>query len=78
MRACQAPRLIILHGPAGCGKTMAALVAARELRLDVVEWVNPVDENAVQSVASSGSAGAATTTHGTHCTGHPRPRRRCD
>jgi len=51
--AVQRPRLVVLYGPAGCGKTVALTVAAAELGLDVVEWINPVDVNKVQSVAST-------------------------
>ena len=47
---------MIVHGPAGCGKTCAVQVAARELGLDVVEWVNPVDENTVQTLATAAQA----------------------
>ena len=39
----QTPSILLLAGPAGSGKTATLEVLARELRIDVVEWINPVD-----------------------------------
>eukprot|EP01136_Pigoraptor_vietnamica_P031847 Opistho-1_new@92947 len=36
------PRILLLTGPPGSGKTAALSVAARVMDFDVVEWINPV------------------------------------
>ncbi|XP_064606495.1 cell cycle checkpoint protein RAD17-like [Liolophura sinensis] len=39
-RACP---LLLLTGPAGCGKTATLKVLAREMGLDIQEWINPTN-----------------------------------
>ena len=38
--AAARPRLLILHGPTGCGKSTAVRVIARELGLQLREWTD--------------------------------------
>lgn len=38
----QAPRLLVLSGPPGCGKTAMLKVLTHELGFRVLEWLNPV------------------------------------
>jgi len=41
----EAPRLLVLSGPPGCGKTTALRVLAKELEFSILEWINPVHLN---------------------------------
>lgn len=37
----QGRKLLLLTGPAGCGKSATVRVLAREAKLNLVEWTNP-------------------------------------
>lgn len=37
--------ILVLTGPAGTGKTAVLRMLAKEMDLDVVEWINSVNEN---------------------------------
>ncbi|BDA49102.1 Cell cycle checkpoint protein RAD17 [Coccomyxa sp. Obi] len=39
---CKAPRLLVLSGPPGCGKSTALHVLAKEMGFDLCEWQPPV------------------------------------
>ncbi|KAA8498245.1 Cell cycle checkpoint protein RAD17 [Porphyridium purpureum] len=38
----QVPRVLVLHGPTGCGKTTTLSVLAQEMELDFIHWEFPV------------------------------------
>lgn len=42
----------MLVGPAGCGKTTTLEVVTRELGVEIVEWINPVDQIFSQKISS--------------------------
>lgn len=37
--------ILVLTGPAGTGKTAVLRMLAKEMGLDIVEWINSVNEN---------------------------------
>jgi len=37
--------ILVLTGPAGTGKTAVLRMLAQEMNLDIVEWINSVNEN---------------------------------
>ncbi|KAJ1554543.1 Cell cycle checkpoint protein rad17, partial [Cladochytrium tenue] len=47
----QGGQIVALSGPSGAGKTATIRVLARELDLDLLEWINPVDPRSLVSMA---------------------------
>ncbi|KAI9362928.1 Rad17 cell cycle checkpoint protein-domain-containing protein, partial [Zopfochytrium polystomum] len=62
LKALSAPRLfislksggqiILLSGPSGAGKSAVVHVLARELDLDILEWINPIDTSKFESLTA--------------------------
>lgn len=41
-KSTQSPKILLLTGPVGVGKSATVRVLARELGYDITEWINPV------------------------------------
>jgi tRNA uridine 5-carbamoylmethylation protein Kti12 len=38
-------KLLVLSGPAGSGKSTTVQSLAKDFGMQIVEWINPIDEN---------------------------------